>query len=201
MLKIENLKENEFNSYDETYNNCKFINQKFIDNDLRIDFTGCYFEKIDFSNVNLNSFIFYDCIFVNCDFSNSNLDDGGIQKVKIDDSKFIGMYISSSNLNEVTFKNCNMNYFNLSDSKLEKINFISNDMSFNTFTCLKLKNIIFEECKLVKLNIVDTNLKNINLSSCNIEGIKANLDDLKGSTLNSIQAIGLVQMLGIDVIN
>ena len=114
--KIVNYVNNDFNDYDESYNNSKFSDQKFINYEYKIDFNNCYFDNIDFKNNNIEGFVFDNCYFKNCDFSNTNFYECGMLRCTFVDCKFMGTKVLDSNLKNINFLGCSMLYLILSNS-------------------------------------------------------------------------------------
>ena len=52
-----------------------------------------------------------------------------------------------------------------------------------------MKNTKFNECDLYKAQMFRTNLKDIDFSTCNIDGIVVEREDLKGIIVNQFQAV------------
>ena len=52
-----------------------------------------------------------------------------------------------------------------------------------------MKNTKFNECDLYKAQMFRTNLKGIDFSTCNIDGIVVEREDLKGIIVNQFQAV------------
>ena len=64
----------------------------------------------------------------------------------------------------------------------------------------KLKNINFDDVNFKSVEIINTPLKDIDLSKSNIEGIKIDLNSLKGAIINTYQSIFLINLLNVKVI-
>ena len=52
---------------------------------------------------------------------------------------------------------------------------------------------------MINLEIINTNLAKIDLSTCNINNMKVDLENLKGCILNQNQAIAVVNLLDIII--
>ncbi len=197
---LGDLEDSKFDSETEIYSNKKFYNQEYYTIDYRVDFNSCYFEKIDFSKLNLDGYIFSNCYFKNCDFSNSSINSAGIHKCTFENSKFVGTDIIGTSMKNNIFLGGTLHYLNLNKSSLINIKFDNSDLSMASINEVSLKNVIFDECKLLKADLHHTKLRNIDLSTSSIEDVNVTLDDLIGCKINSFQAINIMISLGIDVV-
>lgn len=65
----------------------------------------------------------------------------------------------------------------------------------------KLKGVAFSKCDFTRVNFYTTSLKGINLSDSKLSGIEisADLSELKGATINAVQAADLIKNMGVLV--
>jgi uncharacterized protein YjbI with pentapeptide repeats len=63
---------------------------------------------------------------------------------------------------------------------------------------MKTKNIYFENTDLTSAQFYNTKLKDIDLTSCIINGLGANIEDVKGLIINEMQIIELAYLLGVE---
>lgn len=64
----------------------------------------------------------------------------------------------------------------------------------------RLKNIIFKQADLTQVQLFKTNLKGIDFSESIIEGIAVFIEDIKGATINQLQAFDLLYLIGVKII-
>ena len=64
----------------------------------------------------------------------------------------------------------------------------------------KVKNINFKEADLRGTQFFKTSLSGIDLSNSNIDQIAVSLEDIKGAKINQMQAIDLIYLLGVKVV-
>lgn len=64
----------------------------------------------------------------------------------------------------------------------------------------KVKNINFKEADLRGTQFFKTSLSGIDLSNSNVDQIAVSLEDIKGAKINQMQAIDLIYLLGVKVV-
>ena len=64
---------------------------------------------------------------------------------------------------------------------------------------MKWKKVIFNDSNLSSSEFIQSKLKDIDLSSCNIEDIKVDINNLKGCSVNLEQALELSLLMGINI--
>ena len=109
-----------------------FIEEETFD---KIDFTQkqlekgeyeyCIFKNCDFSNADLSGFVFLECEFSDCNLSLAKLTKTALREVKFRNSKMLGL--SFENCNEfglaVSFTGCTLDHCSFYQAKLKKTSF------------------------------------------------------------------------------
>lgn len=105
-------------------------------------------------------------------------------------------------LNHISFEECRGEYMNLSMSKMRYIQFTRSNLQGAGIEGCQLTNVTFDACNLMEAELYRTSLKGIDLSNSEISGIRiTNLanNELRGSSVSSLQALDLVRMLGVEI--
>ncbi|HAV19277.1 MAG TPA: hypothetical protein DCX18_08770, partial [Erysipelotrichaceae bacterium] len=97
------------------------------------------------------------------------------------------------------FENCKENYMNLARTQLRTVSFEACDLSEAYLSECTFKNTEFSDCQLRRSEFLHSSLNDIDVSSCAIEGIRINLQDLRGAIINEEQAVLLVGLLGVHM--
>lgn len=140
-----------------------------------------------------------DCIFNDCDLSNIDFNTRYIRRIKFTNCKLVGTIFDYANFTDITFDNCNLKYISFNKALLKNIEFINCNLEEATFMETAIKDIIFNDCNLKSSDFYKTSLCNIDLSTSNIEGIRTDINNLRGAKINFEQAIAVLNMLGIHV--
>ena len=158
-------------------------------------------EQVDLlsSNCKLKSSHFTDVRFENCDLSNISFAECALYRVEFISCKLVGTNLAEATLNHLYMKDCNARYLNLSMSKINQARFSTCDLRNSDINDCKLTSIAFKNCELVESEFSHTPLRGIDLSDSHIEGIHANLPDIRGAIVNTAQAMDLTSLLGIII--
>lgn len=113
----------------------------------------------------------------------------------------MGADLSESVLKEIVATSCNFSYANLNAEKMQNACWKECDFSFADVAMGKLKGVAFSKCDFTRVNFYTTSLKGINLSDSKLGGIEisADLSELKGATINAVQAADLIKNMGVLV--
>ena len=63
------------------------------------------------------------------------------------------------------------------------------------------KNLYFQKADLTQTQFFKTSLKNIDLSDSIIEGIAVSVEDIKGASINTFQAVDLLYLIGVKIVD
>lgn len=63
----------------------------------------------------------------------------------------------------------------------------------------KIKKLIFKNADLTQVQFLKTSLKGIDLSNSIISGIIIAIEDIRGATINELQALDLVGLIGVKI--
>ena len=91
-------------------------------------------------------------------------------------------------------------YINATDIKTKKCKFINSNFSNSYFNNSILIRIELEGNDFREAWFNGVELKNIDFSSCNIDGIKVDIEDIEGVKVNMAQAIELIRLLKVQIL-
>ena len=80
------------------------------------------------------------------------------------------------------------------------VNFINNQMKNNSFNECQYKKVSYEECQLAESEFINTSLATLDFSSCDIQQIIVPVENLRGLTVSSEQAVALASLLGLKIV-
>lgn len=172
------------------------IKEKYND----ITFKKCKFNIVDFTSSDLTNVYFAECEFIDCDFSNSIFSKFIIKKNKFKTCKFVGTNMIESHIEDVTFENSNLSYCNFSNSTLKRVNFNGCILKETIFAYLKKhEKLKYNKCEMLATEFFKTSMKDLDFRTCNISSLRVDIEDLKGLTVTSLQALELSNLLEINV--
>lgn len=163
------------------------------------EFTGCVFQRCDFSSIDLSKIRFEDCLFSSCNFTSTKLENTRMQDVFFYECKFMG----------INFTQC--------DNTFLRINFEKCSLRGCNFTELKLKKMKMTDCVVKECHLAQCDLERADFRRSNFEGTVfhhtklcyANFleayhfaidpleNPLKGAKFSKLEALNLLKGLGI----
>ena len=97
------------------------------------------------------------------------------------------------------FNNCNLRYSNFYGVNVDNLLFSECILDESYITECHFKNIDFDRCSLNKVTILRLKHIGFDLSNSNIEDINIDLQSLKGTSVNMVEAAMLARYLGIII--
>lgn len=168
---------------------------------IKVVFDTVIFKNLKMNDNKLERSEFIDCIFYNCDITNNYFESSTFIRCEFHDSKLDGSHFIDSYLSDIYFKsvlgkfldisNCKIKIFEIVDSSIEESSWFTNNM----------KDVSFINVSLTKSDFYQTKLDKIDLSTSNIEGMKIDLDGIKGASISKEQAILLCNLIGVNVLD
>lgn len=183
--------------------NMVFENEKISEFDMSgIEFKKVQFIKCELNRCDFSRSVFRDVEFLSCYISLSDFSKTFWKNVKIVESNAVGGKFIESCLKETTIKNSSLDYSNFTNSTLSNCDFENSKFKESYFSEVKIKKLKLKEIIFSGTDFFKTSLNGIDLSDCQIDGIKVSVGfpELKGSKINSIQAVELVRVFDIDVV-
>jgi len=162
------------------------------------EFNGCQFNRVRFIG-DLKKVKFIDCIFINCDLSNIELAQSLFHRVRFEQCKGTGSIFRKSKFKYTEFIKSQFSITDFSESNFESVRMSECNFSEGAFQSCKQSDLKTFKVDFSCADFTETTLSNMDLSGCNINGLRLSPHHLKGLTVDSNQALGLVQLLGIQV--
>lgn len=164
-----------------------------------LDFVGCIFRRVTFSDLHIDRVHFANCRFEQCDLSGLPFRDGTLNRVEFVGCRGTGCIFDRMKMKDVLFKDGQLNYLTLSSCQAERIEFIDCDLSRSMFFETRQKDLLFDRCKLNESEFQGTLLKDVDLSSCSIENITLPSDLLRGATISLDQSPSILGLFGVRI--
>lgn len=205
MFKINNPELNNLTSVKYEYiKNKEKLEEYSIDNesiklDKNVEVKVCKFNGVVFDEVSIKFGNFEDVEFINCDLSNVSFMDSSFFRVKFENCKLFGTNFVDSDFDNVIIKDCMCNLINIAGLKIQNTKIINSNFRESRIMSCTLKNMIIEDVNFNYSEIINSMLKDIDLSSSNIDGIKTDLNSIKGAIINFQQSIDLIGLLGVKI--
>lgn len=162
------------------------------------EFNGCTFKKVRFQG-DYKKTTFVDCVFEQCDLSNLVFSQSQFFRVRFDRCKGTGSIVRQSKFKFVQFSQCLFSLADFSESNFEQVRFLDSSFSESAFQSLKQSAWVTHKVDFSEADLIDTPLTGMDLSGCVLHGVRLSPQKLKGLTVDTEQAVGLVALLGVKV--
>ena len=163
-----------------------------------ISFDNCVFENCTFK-ANIKNCTFFNTKFHKCEMSNIMIMNTGIHSCLFDESHMVGINYVDTLLKNTDFLTCHMKLSLLDGVKIKDVSFKDSNMSSSSWTNVSLDNDEFDNIDFRKIEIINTPMNGVDISNCNIDGICILPENVKGMIVSEVQAIELINILGIVI--
>ncbi len=179
---------------DEEWFQKKFEKDFYPKNTMVSEWNECHFKDISFEHTNLEGISIIDCIFEHCDFSNIDFGNRSFHRVHFRFCKFMGTEFIKAHFYDCLFEECNLNYSNLVDVKMKVCKFIDSTFLESRFHTNQFTKVEFEHCDFSCLEILETSMAEIDVSTCNLQGLRAQPDSLKKMVISKEQSMDIIHL-------
>lgn len=163
-------------------------------------FNSCHFDHIGCQEAWFTESEFLDCVFTACDFSGIDLSRSRFFRCRFEGCRFVGTTFYECMWKDVCCSNCSLNYANFGGSHFERCQFLECSIKDGGFIHCQQKHLSFSSCDLQACAFTNTALADIHLESDRIDGITVSEESLRGVYVSPTQAIALIALLGIHVV-
>ncbi|MDH6358217.1 pentapeptide repeat-containing protein [Parabacteroides sp. PF5-9] len=196
LLEVLNEKDNELTEISFSNQSVESVKRE------RLIIYGCLFSNCIFTDSHFRKAQLNDVVFKNCDLSNIHLSGSSFTRVEFNGCKLTGTNLSETQLNHVLFRECRGEYINLSGSNQRNVFYQRCNLRGGAFDNCVIHEVGFETCNLVEAEFYQTALKGVDLSDSEIAGIRVSTvvsPELRGVTVNTLQALELANLLGVKI--
>lgn len=189
---------------DRYISSCTFVDERLEYTDLTgIEFRDIHFEACVFVECVLNRTSFYNCVFTRCDFSHCTLEESYFCDTRINNCKGDGAVFLNSRFKKCLMKESSFRYGNFSQTRWESCSLEHCVLRDAFCSEVKFKKMKLDEVQFSGTDFFRTPLKGLDFSRCQIEGIQVSdtFSELKGMKISSVQALDLVQVLGVIMVD
>lgn len=140
-----------------------------------------------------------DCRFEAGDFASCTLDKAYMRRVELIGCRLLGATLAEADLRDVLFARCNANLAHFWNTRFRAVRFEHCTLHEASFDGADLTGAVFYKCDLSGADLRNTRLKGADLRGSSLAGIKINSNDVAGAVIDPIQALELIQLLGVVV--
>ena len=159
------------------------------------------FQHVLFNLARFSAFRGLDCLFEVCDLSGSNWDKARFQRVLFKDCKLFNTQFLEANFENLLLQDCKADHavFALAHFKAARMDKCS--LKGASFVEADLRGMVFHECDLTGADLRNAKLEGVDFRTAIIDGIQVGPQDLKGVLIQPTQAVQVVGLLGVQVLD
>lgn len=165
----------------------------------RVRFDTALLHKVDLARSQMRDAAFNDVRITSSDLSNADWTGARASRLEVRSCRLTGLVAAEGKYEHARFRDCRADYAVFQLSKLERCWFENCSLVDATFEAGTLKHVVFKECDLTNVRFFQTRLNEVDLRGSQIEGIGIGLEDLKGLTIDLLQAPVIASLFGVTI--
>ncbi len=154
--------------------------------------------KIDIAGSDLTGMTAIDTRLDGCDLSNVIVANARWTRVELDGCKLTGMVMSQSLLQDVRLTECRADYAQLT-MKSQRVSFAHCNLHHTFFNDTDLTGVAFHSCDLGEADFTNAVLDGADFRGSNLDNIVVMIEQLRGVTVSSDQALYLCGLVGLHI--
>lgn len=154
---------------------------------------SAHFTSVQMLEAQFTRFDLSDVRFDKCDFANTEWDRAILNRVEFLGCRILGFNVNKSNIKNTLVKDCKGSLVQFESTKFNAVRFENCVLDDANFMGANLSNVVFLNCDLRNATFSDAKLMSTDFRSSNIEGLQANLEQLRGAIFDPLQAVYVLQ--------
>ncbi|MGO9452380.1 MAG: pentapeptide repeat-containing protein [Candidatus Binataceae bacterium] len=164
-----------------------------------IVFDTCELRRSGLESSMLGRLRLLDVRLEKCNASNARWEKAHLRRVEFIRCRLTGLSLAAGDVREVVFKDCKADFLGLGASKLKNVRFENCHLADADFQAAELDNAVFLNCDLENSDFGQARLTKVDLRGSVLDGIKLEPNQLRGLIIDPIQALAIVQLLGVTI--
>lgn len=179
----------------EHYKNCIFLTSPISKRINDATFEKCEFEQTEFQGSE-----WLDCDFIHMSFSNYIFSKSIFYRCMFEKCQLIGVAFIENKWKASQVMDSRADYVNFTGSTLESIIFKEISLKEAFFQEVKVnKKLIFDKADLSGADFLHTKLAGVDFSKSTFDSLRFSPDHVMGVKINPLQAVPLLNFLGVDI--
>lgn len=183
---------------DNTFSDCLFECCIFSGEARRLSITRAKLQSVRFEAA-LPAAEFEDVIFEGCDLSNVNFSDAILLRTAFINCRMTGINFGGAVLRNTVLKSVMASYANFHFARFDRAAFTECNCANTDFGEASLSRVQFVRTDLRQSQMSGTSLADIDFTSCDIDGLGARPEDLRGAIFSAEQSITAAKIIGVII--
>jgi len=135
------------------------------------------------------------------DLSGANWEKARFRRAEFIGCRLLGIQLLEAQLEDVVFRDCNLEGAVFVSATFKAVRFEKCNLRGAAFEEADLSGTVFYQCDLANASLRDTKLHGADLRGSTVNGLQASAKEMQGVIIDSIQAVQVVGLLGITVLD
>jgi len=157
-------------------------------------------EKCELSNCDAQAMHWFDVVADHCDCANADFRHTVFDRIEVHDSKMTGVSLIEAKIKDALFSSCQCEYALFRMARVSFSEFTDCNLREADFYGANLSGTVFRDCDLRSVDFTTSTLQGTDIRSCQIEGLKVNAEAVKGLIIEPAQAVYLMHLLQVKVL-
>jgi uncharacterized protein YjbI with pentapeptide repeats len=178
----------ELESYENIWvSNCKLSGVRGV------SINKAYFQNVQIYDTQFPRFDLRNIRFDKCDFANTELEKASLNQVELINCRLVGFPMMNSHIKNTLIRDCHGKFAQFEFTKFKAARFENCDLEDSNFQNADLSNVVFLNCNMRNAMLHGAKLIKTDFRGSNIENLQINLEQLRETVIEPLQAIYLLQ--------
>ena len=162
-------------------------------------FDTCLIRRGGFDGSLLSRLRLLDVRLEKCNLTNARWENAHLRRVLLVECRLTALSFAGADCRDVVFRRCKADFLNLSGAVLKGVRFEECSLSNCDFRGAALTDVGFAGSDLKKADFGSGKLDEVDIRGSTIDGIMLEPSQLRGLTIDPLQALAIVRLLGVTV--
>lgn len=140
-----------------------------------------------------------DARFAGCNLANAAWPKASCVRTEFIGCRMTGFSTQEALFNDIIFRDCKVDLAQFYQTKLRGVRFEECPLTGTDFRASDLTGVVFVHCDLSNTDFTGATLSGADLRGCQIDGMRAGPNELRGAIIDEVQALALVRAMGIVI--
>ncbi len=163
-------------------------------------FEQIHFRRAAFAGTHLVRLRLADTRAETSDLSGANWEKARFRRAEFIGCRLLGIQLLEAQLEDVVFRDCNLEGAVFVSATFKAVRFEKCNLRGAAFEEADLSGTVFYQCDLTNASLRGTKLRGADLRGSTVNGLQTSAKELQGVIIDAVQAVQVVGLLGITVL-
>ncbi len=184
----------------ETYSNLEYQRLDLTERAIsRLHFETVIFTQMVATMTRFDSLRLEDVRLAGCNLANAAWPNMACVRAEFVTCRMTGFSTQEALFHDTVFRDCKVDLAQFYQAKMLGVRFEECPLAGADFRKADLTGVVFVHCDLSNTDFTGATLTGADLRGCQIDGMRAGPDELRGAIIDEVQALALVRAMGITI--